>query len=120
MTVHSEKMLAAIDPAMLATDLADYLVRRGIPFREAHAAAGKAVRRAAEKDISLEKLSLNEWQSLGAFESDVYQVFDPLESVKRRNATGGTSPDSVKKQIEKAKSTLTQALSQRGRKQKGE
>ncbi len=115
MTVKPEKMLAAIDSAMLATDLADYLVRQGIPFREAHAAAGKAVRLAAEKGISLEQIPLNEWQALGAFESnlsreelwrDVYQVFDPLESVKRRNATGGTSPDSVKKQIQFAKNKV--------------
>lgn len=104
--VKAEKMTAAIDSAMLATDLADYLVRKGIPFREAHSAAGKSVRLAAEKNISLEKLSLNEWQAIGAFESDVYQVFDPMESVKRRNATGGTAPDSVKKQIQKAKSLL--------------
>jgi len=133
MTVKPEKMLAAIDSAMLATDLADYLVRKGIPFREAHTAAGKAVRAAAEKNISLDKISLNEWQaipfgtsgtSVGRFESelsrddfwrDVHQVFDPMESVKRRNATGGTSPDSVKKQIQQAKSTLTPALSQNGR-----
>lgn len=106
MTVKAEKMSAAIDPAMMATDLADYLVRKGIPFREAHAAAGKAVRLAAEKGISLEKIPLNDWQNLGAFELDVYQVFDALESVKRRNATGGTAPDSVKKQINHAKELL--------------
>jgi len=66
------------------------------------------------KGVSLEQLSLNEWQALGAFESDlsrafqrdVYQVFDPMESVKRRNATGGTAPDSVKKQIEIGKARL--------------
>jgi len=45
-------------------------------------------------------------QAFGLFESDVYQVFDPMESVKRRNATGGTSPDSVKKQIAKAKEVI--------------
>jgi len=124
MTVKAEKMSAAIDSAMLATDLADYLVRKGIPFREAHSAAGKAVRLAADKGISLEKISLDEWKSLpvgtsgtgvGEFESDlsrddlwrdVYQVFDALGSVERRNATGGTSPDSVKKQIQKAQLIL--------------
>jgi argininosuccinate lyase len=122
MTVKPEKMLAAIDSAMLATDLADYLVRKGIPFREAHAAAGKAVRLAAEKNISLEKISLDDWKTLGSFDADVYQVFDPMESVKRRNTTGGTSPDSVSKQIQKAKSTLTPTLSLkgRGRNHKGE
>jgi argininosuccinate lyase len=106
MTVKPEKMLAAIDSAMLATDLADYLVRKGIPFRQAHAAAGRAVAAAAQKGISLDQLSLNEWQAFGSFESDVYQVFDPMESVKRRNATGGTSPDSVRKQLEKAKEVI--------------
>ncbi len=107
MTVKSERMLAAIDANMLATDLADYLVQKGVPFRDAHAAAGKAVRVAAEKGLGLDKLPLNEWQALGAFESDVCQVFDPMESVKRRNATGGTSPDSVKKQIKKAKAVIS-------------
>jgi argininosuccinate lyase len=106
MTIHPEKMLAAIDPAMMATDLADHLVRKGIPFREAHAAAGRAVRVAAEKGISLEQLSLNDLKGIGEFESDLHQVFDPLESVKRRNATGGTSPDSVKKQIQHALSKI--------------
>jgi len=61
---------------------------------------------AAEKGLSLEKIPLNEWQALGAFESDVYQVFDPMESVKRRNASGGTSPQSVEKQIAKAKEVI--------------
>jgi argininosuccinate lyase len=109
MNVKKERMAAAIDASMLATDLADYLVRKGIPFRDAHAAAGKAVKVAAEKGTSLEKLSLNDWKSIGAFESDVYQVFDPMESVKRRNATGGTAPDSVKKQINHAKELLAKA-----------
>jgi argininosuccinate lyase len=106
MTVHPEKMRAAIDSTVLATDLADYLVRKGTPFREAHSAVGKAIRLAAEKGIGLETLPIDAWKSLGAFEADVVQVFDPLESVKRRNATGGTSPESVKKQIQQAKSLI--------------
>ena len=107
MTVNKERMFAAVDSTMLATDLADYLVRKGLPFREAHAAAGKALRAALEKGLSLDQLSLNEWQALGPFESDVNKVFDALESVKRRNAIGGTSPQSVEKQIQIAKATLT-------------
>jgi argininosuccinate lyase len=107
MTVNEERMFAAIDSAILATDLADYLVRKGLPFREAHAAAGKAVRAVAEKGLGLDQLSLNEWQALGPFEFDVKSVFDALESVKRRNAIGGTSPQSVEKQIQIAKATLT-------------
>ncbi|MEW5830597.1 MAG: argininosuccinate lyase [Chloroflexota bacterium] len=111
MTVHEGRMRAAIDPSMLATDLADYLVRKGMPFREAHGVAGKAVRLAAEKGLSLDQLSLNEWQALGPFEADVKDVFDPVKSVERRNAVGGTSPQSVKNQIKQAKSTLTLTLS---------
>jgi len=106
MTVNKERMLVAVDSSMLATDLADYLVRKGLPFREAHGAAGKAVRAAAEKGLGLDQLSSNEWQALGPFESDVKKVFNVMESVKRRNAIGGTSPQSVEKQIQIAKATL--------------
>jgi len=107
MTVNKERMLAAIDASMLATDLADYLVRKGVPFREAHGMAGKAVRVAAEKDVSLDKLTLNERRAIGPFDADVKDVFDPMKSVEARNAIGGTSPQSVKNQIRKAKLTLT-------------
>jgi argininosuccinate lyase len=102
-----ERMRAAIDAAMLATDLADYLVVKGTPFREAHSIAGKAVRAAAEKGLSLDQLPLNEWQALGKIESDVYAVFDPQKSVEKRNAIGGTAPQAVQKQIEQAKAAQT-------------
>jgi argininosuccinate lyase len=105
--VNEERMLAAIDSSMLATDVADYLVRKGLPFREAHGVVGKAVRGAAEKGLSLDQLPLEEWQAIGPFEADVDQFLDPLKSVERRNAIGGTSPGSVREQIQKAKSTLT-------------
>ena len=106
MTVNEKRMLAAIDASMLATDLADYLVRKGVPFREAHGISGKAVRVAAEKGVSLDQLSLNEWQALGPFDADVKDVFDPMKSVEARNAIGGTSPQSVKNQIQKAKELI--------------
>jgi argininosuccinate lyase len=101
--IHPERMLAAIDPSMMATDLADYLVQKGMPFREAHAAAGRAVRMAAEKNVSLDQLTLNDLQTLGAFDADVVHVFDPMRSVEKRNTTGGTAPEAVKKQLVKAK-----------------
>jgi argininosuccinate lyase len=107
-TAKPERMHAAIDSFMMATDLADYLVGKGIPFRETHAIAGKAVRLAGEKKLGLEEISLEAYQALcPAFEADVYQVFDPLESVKRRNAIGGTSPEAVKSQIAGAKQLLS-------------
>jgi argininosuccinate lyase len=107
-TVKPERMRAAIDSFMMATDLADYLVEKGIPFRETHAIAGKAVRAASEKNIGLDKLTLAEYQSLSpAFEADVYETLDPLKSVTRRNAIGGTSPQSVKNQIAECKSVIS-------------
>jgi argininosuccinate lyase len=103
-TARPERMRAAIDSSMMATDLADYLVRKGIPFREAHAILGKAVRAALEKRIGLEEMPLEAYRALcPAFEADVYQVFDPVRSVEKRNAIGGTSPQSVKNQIKKIK-----------------
>jgi argininosuccinate lyase len=103
-TPKPERMRNAIDSFMMATDLADYLVGKGIPFRETHAMAGKAVREAGEKNLGLEELSLEAYQALcPAFEADVYQVFDPMKSVEKRNAIGGTSLQSVKNQIEKIK-----------------
>lgn len=104
-TVRSERMRNAIDSTMLATDLADYLVGKGVPFREAHAMAGKVVRVAgdASQNISLEELSLEAYQAVGPFESDVYQVFDPMKSIQKRNAVGGTSLQSVKNQMQKIK-----------------
>ncbi|MBI4760320.1 MAG: argininosuccinate lyase [Chloroflexota bacterium] len=119
LTSKPERMRAAIDSTMMATDLADYLVRKGVPFREAHAIAGKAVRLAEEKQVKLEELPLEAYQALGGalpkehrdnvseskgpFEADVYEVFDPLRSVERRNAIGGASLQSVKNQIQNIK-----------------
>ena len=102
-TARPERMNNAIDSTMMATDLADYLVNKGVPFREAHSMAGKAVRAAAEKNIKLEELPIEAYQAIGPFEADVYQVFDPLESIQKRNTVGGTSLQSVKNQIKKIK-----------------
>jgi argininosuccinate lyase len=102
-TAKAERMRNAIDSSMLATDLADYLVEKGIPFRKAHELAGKVVRVAGDEKVGMEKLSLEAYQAIGPFEADVYQVFDPLKSIEKRNAIGGTSLQSVKKQIRKIK-----------------
>ena len=105
-TVKAERMRSAIDATMMATDLADYLVEKGVPFRKAHELAGKVVRVAGEKRVRLEKMSLEAYQAIGPFEADVYQVFDPMKSIEKRNAIGGTSPQSVKKQITKCRENL--------------
>jgi argininosuccinate lyase len=100
-------MRAAIDPAMLATDLADHLVAKGLPFRQAHSLAGQAVQLAGRQGKSLDALSLDEFQSLDpSFDSTVYQVFDPQRSVARRNVIGGTAPEAVRTQLQNAKKYL--------------
>jgi argininosuccinate lyase len=105
--VRPERMRAAIDSFMMATDLADYLVSKGIPFREAHAMAGKAVRVAGEKMVGLDEMPFEVYQALSpAFEADVVQVFDPLKSVEKRNAIGGTSRQAVKNQITKCRKNI--------------
>jgi argininosuccinate lyase len=105
-TVKPERMRSAIDATMMATDLADYLVEKSVPFRKAHELAGKVVRAAGEKKVGMEKMSLEAYQAIGPFEADVYQVFDPLKSIEKRNAIGGTSLQSVKKQITKCRENL--------------
>ena len=102
--VKRERLRSGIDSTIMATDVADYLVEKGIPFREAHGITGKVVRAAVENKVDLEKMSLEAYQAISpVFEADVYQVFDPMKSVKKRNAIGGTSPQSVKNQLRKIK-----------------
>jgi len=106
-TVHAEKMEAAIDATMMATDLADYLVELGIPFREAHALTGQSVILAMEKGKSLDELTISEFQAIHpSFDQSVYQIFDPQVSIARRKAIGGTAPEAVKEQIKLAKMLL--------------
>jgi argininosuccinate lyase len=107
--VNSARMAAALDDALLATDVAEYLVRRGVPFRESHHLVGQAVRRAEELGVSLKHLSLAEYQAIDpAFADDVYAVFDFQRSVEARDTEGGTAPTAVQTQIERARTILAQ------------
>jgi argininosuccinate lyase len=92
---------------MLATDLADYLVDRGVPFRQAHTIAGQAVRRAADLNLPLNLLSLAELKSIHpGFEANVAEVFDFSASIGRRSVSGGTSPQAVRTQLNQARQWL--------------
>ena len=109
LAVRNGKMTAAIDDGMLATDLADYLVRKGMAFRKAHTAAGKAVRRSMELGVPLAKMDLDEYKKIDpAFGADLTEVFAVERSLSRRSATGGTAPSAVKKQIQLAKKKLAE------------
>ncbi|MCP4141328.1 MAG: argininosuccinate lyase [Chloroflexi bacterium] len=108
LTVKPARMEAAIDTNMMATDLADYLVERGVPFREAHAISGEVVRAGIDKQKALDELTLEEYKEINAvFDKDVYAVYDARESIAKRAAIGGTAPDAVKAQIVRAKRELT-------------
>ena len=107
LTPSPDAMQAALDPAMLATDLADYLVNKGMPFREAHHVVGQIVREAEQRNVPLTDLPLDVMQKASnLIAADVAEVFDSARSVARRDVTGGTAPDAVKKQIEQAKHLL--------------
>jgi argininosuccinate lyase len=83
-----------------ATDLADYLVRKGRPFREAHLKVGKIVRAAVEKTTALSKLPIEEYQKFDPlFFPDVYDLFDPMTSVNAHDVQGGTALNRVKQEI---------------------
>ncbi len=104
LTLGPERMRSAIDSFMMATDLADYLVGKGVPFREAHTLVGKVVRAASDEGLGLELLPIERYQAIcPAFEADVYAVLDPMKSVERRNVIGGTAPRVRKKADPKCK-----------------
>ena len=105
--LHPERMEKAIDPGMLATDLAEHLVQKGMPFRQAHKLTGQAVQLAASLGKPLDGLSLQEFQSLDPLIGPgVFSVFDARQSIARRNVTGGTAPEAVKIQLQSAKNIL--------------
>jgi argininosuccinate lyase len=106
--VHAAKMeTAASDPSLLATDLAEYLVKKGMPFREAHEATGKLVARAVAAGQALSNVSLLEMREVsGLFEDDVLAVFDLRSSMAKRSALGAPAPQNVAAQIARWKSLL--------------
>ncbi len=104
--VRSARVWEAIDPAMLATDLADYLVKKGVSFRQAHQFVGQVVRISADHGIGLDAFPLDEYQKIcHLFDADVYTVFDPRQSVALRSIYGGTAPEAVRAQLQLAQST---------------
>lgn len=83
-----------------ATDLADYLVKKGLPFRDSHEVVARAVRLAEEQQKELSELPLEVLQSFsGLIEEDVYQVLSPEGSLNARNHIGGTAPEQVRAQV---------------------
>jgi argininosuccinate lyase len=90
-----------------ATDLADYLVRRGLEFRRAHELVGRVVSYAIESNKSLEELSLEEYNGFSnLFQDDLYEALTLESSLANKPALGGTSPDRVSEALIRARQEL--------------
>jgi len=102
-TFDHERMRAAVeDPAgyLLATEAADWLVRKGVPFREAHEAVGKLVSEAERRRIGLSELPMAVLSKTHpAFDAEIYDALTPEAAVGARRAVGGTAPVNVRRAV---------------------
>lgn len=105
--LNPKKMALQLEPALMATDLADYLTKKGVPFREAHELVGRVVKMAEDKGVSIDALSTVELQEIsGHFEADVGLIFEVETALANRTLTGGTSPVSLEQQLAVAEGHL--------------
>lgn len=112
MSIRAENMRqAAARGFSTATDVADYVVRKGIPFRDAHEIVGKTVRYCIEHDKQIEELTLEEFQAFSpAIEADIYDFITLEASVDSRRATGGTAREAVAREISRARQERLQRM----------
>ena len=110
--INVKRMGGALDPAMLATDVAEYLVRKGVPFRAAHHLSGQAVALCERRKVAFDQLSLDDWRNISPeFGPDIQQVFDFVRSVASRDVSGGTSPRALREQLQQAHEWLVRQRS---------
>jgi argininosuccinate lyase len=109
-TVNKSEMADAVSTGYLnATDMADYLVCRGMPFREAHGCVGRAVSFALGKKKELHELTLDELRSFSALiNEDIFEVLTTRQMIERRQSFGGTSTKNVKAAINRAKKQVAE------------
>ena len=102
-----ERMQAAVTSGMMATDLADHLVRHGVSFRESHGVVGRLVREAEQNECELHELPLSAFQQAHpSFGNEVFEALSARASVERRLVEGGTAPDAVRAQLDGARASL--------------
>ena len=95
---------AALEGCATATDLADYLVRKGVPFREAHEVVARAVRHAVQHGIDLTRLGLDELKQISPLiDAEVLEVLSLEGSLAARDHIGGTAPKQVRAAIARAR-----------------
>ena len=103
-----QQIAAQLEPGLLATELADYLVKKGVPFREAHGLVGQAVRLAEEQGQELTELSLQDLRGLSPqFSEDVADVMQISTALAQRSVPGGASPDALRAQLAEARQLLS-------------
>ena len=102
-TVNKENMLISAQKGFInATDVADYLTKKGVPFRDAYKCSGKLVAVCIEKDLTLNALPLDEYKKINElFEEDVYKEIDLINCLKKRTSYGAPSPQMVEEQAKK-------------------
>lgn len=110
MTVHGERMRDAAARGFInATDCADYLTRKGLPFRDAYQITGEIVRHCIDAGLSLEALQLDVYRNFSAlFEADIYDAIRIENSLHARTTFGGPAPETVREQIARLEERLTQ------------
>jgi argininosuccinate lyase len=110
LTLHPDRMLDALDERILVSDLADYLVARGVSYTEAFRVVDRLINKADQTNKPVSELSLNDFQAESrAFDADVYAIFDFTRSAAQRVAIGGTAPSAIRAQIRQAMDWLVEA-----------
>ncbi len=110
--VNKERITRALSSALLATEIADYLTEKGVPFRTAHTTTGNIVKWAKENNTALNEVPLSKLKDFSSlFEEEIYGYLNFKNALSRRNLTGGTGEKSVKEQIKKANKIIKSSTS---------
>ena len=108
LTFDESRMRLALSSTMMATDLADYLVKKGSSFRQAHEAVGTLIQEAERRNCELGDLEMDSFTAANPlFGADVYESLNPANSVADRDIPGGTGPEAVKAQLSDARAALS-------------
>ena len=108
LAIKPDKMAEQLEPGLLATDLADYLVKKNLPFRQAHHVVGQIVQLGEKRNIPITDLTLDDLQEISdLFEEDVIEAFSVTGALNARSVPGGTAPAAVRDQIANARAALS-------------
>jgi argininosuccinate lyase len=106
-TFDEARLAAACDPFLAATDVADYLVEEGVPFREAHHLTGTLVRSCLDEGIGLADIPLDRLRALSpAFDDGYFDLHEPVAQLARKRSRGGSAPVRVREQLALARTAL--------------